>query len=385
MPRDSILGPDLHEKRLQAKRRLAKKLVKEKQAGFLEGLAAGWQGQSEEGLPANPETISGVLLGTVGRYAYEPVEAVQRLTRAMDKARQGRFENVNIARDVTLPLAEIGLMSSVVGKAPSGSLRTFAGRSAQRADDRALKRAQLLQAMGRPREQIWQETGWWEFAPGSGEWRFEIDDLGFDVSNLREGQAGRLADFVRHQKLFKEYPALREMRFEVRDLGKPSAQYFPGDRWQKPSITINPHRAKKASVLHEIQHAVQDAEGFQSGGQPGEIFSYASPKVQDIKRQQEKIIQYMKDNEISVLDDEYDMFNKRLGELEAQAERQARADSYRLLPGEAEARLTERRAQMGLNEKQKEPPWETMQKMLADEGLLEEGKTPEEILLSRER
>lgn len=58
-------------------------------------------------------------------------------------------------------------------------LYTFAGRNAKTADTAALSRAEDMAAKGLPREQIWNDTGW--FQGRDGKWRFEIDDSGASV------------------------------------------------------------------------------------------------------------------------------------------------------------------------------------------------------------
>ena len=142
----------------------------------------------------------------------------------------------------------------------------FAGPGAKTANKVNLMRAQEMHAKGTPREVIHKDTGW--FQGPDQKWRFEIDDSG---AKVKAGQ-GTLAQVLEHNALFDAYPALRKMPVDALPESQAAGSYLP--RYQNPfsrfveSLTGKPSSrvglvpsAGKGTVLHEVQHAVDDMEG----------------------------------------------------------------------------------------------------------------------------
>lgn len=206
---------------------------------------------------------------------------------------------------------------------PPSERFSYAGENANNADLDALAIAKEMQAAGVADETIRQETGW--FVGMDGKWRWEIDDskmkysqrgdLGFrernpgyaryrelldkanrhvlelsdeapteaeraELNRLSEIWRGtfqkpgritedalpqdRLADYLQHDELFEAYPQLRKTTLRFADLPDGiRGQYDPSQN----SITLDEslRRAPEDTLAHEIQHAIQNAEGFASG------------------------------------------------------------------------------------------------------------------------
>ena len=196
---------------------------------------------------------------------------------------------------------------------PEGGRYSFGGENAQRADLEALDRAQDMERRGVAMENIFRETGWYTGADGK--WRFEIDDSGMEYSRwgdmnrsdraeyarfrelegkfidgtiitqeeqtelrqlldqghgpgrAEEQQTLRLSDFVRHDELYQNYPQLRQAGLRFADLpGETYGSYNTGTN----TITLNSslRDAPEDTLVHEIQHAIQNAEGFAGGSSP---------------------------------------------------------------------------------------------------------------------
>jgi hypothetical protein len=64
---------------------------------------------------------------------------------------------------------------------PDADLGMFLGKKAKNADLKKLARANQMVAEGLPREEIWKETGWWE--KPDGQWAFEINDSAFNFQD----------------------------------------------------------------------------------------------------------------------------------------------------------------------------------------------------------
>ena len=73
--------------------------------------------------------------------------------------------------------------------------RIFAGPRADTANLSMLERAKRLSASGADKNQIWNETGWFQL--GDGQWRFEIDDR--DVGLRPPAESAAMADDMRQQ------------------------------------------------------------------------------------------------------------------------------------------------------------------------------------------
>ncbi len=76
---------------------------------------------------------------------------------------------------------------------------------------------------------------------------------------------GTLADYISHPELFANYPQLRDVRLEFRPMPGNTRGEFDGD-----TVTLNETLLTEPEdvLIHEIQHAIQRAEGFARGASP---------------------------------------------------------------------------------------------------------------------
>lgn len=197
---------------------------------------------------------------------------------------------------------------------------SYGGVNANTADQKTLARAQELQMQGEDDERVRKETGW--HTGMEGKLRFEIDDSkmkyhrGGDaafsrnhpdyaeyqklVDKMLTGSAeawkpedqerlqeldktwgreyGRLServesgnatleDVIDHEELFQAYPQLRSVRVEFKELPGNTQGYFSPSE-NKIALDSKLRSAPEATIIHEIQHAIQKAEGFASGASP---------------------------------------------------------------------------------------------------------------------
>lgn len=189
---------------------------------------------------------------------------------------------------------------------------TFGGTNAAQANLQALERAQAMEQQGVDAETIRRDTGW--FRGADQKWRFEIDDSAMEysrwadlqredrteyerfrelerkfISGTLTDQEGtelrqlidqghgtrrvekrgtlRLADYVKHDELYRNYPQLKKT-------GLVFAKLKEGTKGQYDSMmnTIvldeSLRGAPEDTLVHEIQHAVQEEEGFAGGASP---------------------------------------------------------------------------------------------------------------------
>lgn len=153
---------------------------------------------------------------------------------------------------------------------------TAAGIGARTADSAAPRRAEALEKSGTDNETIRQETGWYRGMDG--QWRFEIDDSKIKLRYEATAENGRetipnyttLGNLIDAPELFAAYPDMRNMDVVFQDLN--DGAYGAYNR-QFDSIDLS--RKLKSSqydlldtLTHEIQHAVQNREGFTRGTNP---------------------------------------------------------------------------------------------------------------------
>lgn len=170
-------------------------------------------------------------------------------------------EEIQTAIDVAMSFGT-GTMAGVKAKTMKGKLSD-------------LGLAQILEQAGEHPDVIWKRTG---FARGAeGRWRHEIDDSKaiFDKSwskAIDEGVDGieytvlsrPLPKILDHPELYKAYPELAKVRVSVDKNYEASGAVF-----NEFGITMGPKAAKEKGILmHEIQHWIQQYEGFAKGGSP---------------------------------------------------------------------------------------------------------------------
>lgn len=146
-----------------------------------------------------------------------------------------------------------------------GSVKySFAGANSENTDHSALDRAKEMQVQGMDNETIRQETGW--FRGMDGKWRYEIDDSKMEIAENLSNYM-RLGDMMQHEGLYAAYPDLADIDvvFQGLEAGI-NGSYNP----QFDSINLN-YKLKndpfglKDALIHELQHAIQNREGFTKG------------------------------------------------------------------------------------------------------------------------
>lgn len=163
-----------------------------------------------------------------------------------------------------------------------GTLFQFAGYKAKTADTLALGAALQFEKEGRDPEAIRQKTGW--FRGEDEQWRFEISDHDstLQTDRLRPiggtdlGFNGRLGEVLDHPRLYAAYPHLAQMPVSIAHserltkVGSYLSTYDNGTNLELPMITVQSNNLEKLhdTLLHEVQHAVQELEEFGQGSNP---------------------------------------------------------------------------------------------------------------------
>lgn len=159
------------------------------------------------------------------------------------------------------------LLTKIYGSAKSNSINSFAGEKALNASANKLSKAKAMLEKGADEVEIWQKTGW--FKDKDGAWKFEIGDSKARLNpNFKSG--GKLGELLEHEELFKAYPELKDIKIKkISDEGGEKLGYYDPN---KKEIAIN-NIGDKSTLMHEVQHAIQEIEGFAKGsGAKGENY-----------------------------------------------------------------------------------------------------------------
>lgn len=196
---------------------------------------------------------------------------------------------------------------------------SFAGENALNKDNEMLRKAKDMYNDFEDSETIRKETGW--HLGADGKWRFEIDDSQMEVftagdalfrkehpeyarlqelydkfwdegvsekeqkemesleemwgdeyarlhKRLESGNA-RLVDVIQHDVLFENYPQLENVKVKIENLAGANGAYVVNGyeiKIDKELFKSDYRKAKRnATLVHEIQHAIQDIEKFAKG------------------------------------------------------------------------------------------------------------------------
>lgn len=342
----------------------------------------------EEGLKAGanvffPAALTGGLMGGMGSMSANP--KVQK---------EAKDATVKFAKDV-----QSGKVVMPVGM-------MVAGEGASTADAIKLDEAKKMERKGAKRREIFDATGWWRGKDRK--WRFEISD---DQAEFNLGHKGApVGEFfdqayqgrkqipareaIDHPELMKAYDKTYNPDLSSEGMGLPGFIAAPfkntnGEYSENSDfVSINrslPKYQAKSTALHEIQHAIQQREGFARGGSPSDFYG----EIKELKHDADQAIQafnaQMSDNvklrdklkanrygdgvdtaqvdaRIKALADDYqDLMAKRdywtekypndIGEVAF--------EKYRALAGEVEARAVQARANMTPEERKAKPFWES--------------------------
>ena len=144
---------------------------------------------------------------------------------------------------------------------------SYAGKNSDTADHSLLAEAEELEAQGATSEEIRQQTGW--FKSYDGKRRYEIDDSKMVFLGAEVGKETTLGKVIKHDELFEAYPQLKKVKFIADSSMKGKADYDPeSDLIRYPAALVSGKNLDKEwskILIHEIQHAIQEIEGFAQG------------------------------------------------------------------------------------------------------------------------
>ena len=304
------------------------------------------------GVGSDLELPKGSLQGQVGAKKIGDVTKALALPGDIlsGKVQPGSVQEIERAADLAGIM--VGGPAPVASKLADGSLGSFAGVRAKTINKDNLYKAQEMEFTGAHPDDIWMQTG---FMRGSeSRWKYEISPEKSEISDvgtiLKQGKddsswtsvpaedvisvkpprltalkellkspdlpvekAYTLKDVLNHPELYEAYPHLKDisvrpfpesMSKEYRGMYSPSEQ----------SIFMSPAKPEefKSTLFHEIQHAIQEYEGFAKGGNPEQFLpdNFKSLK-KEFETVREDALKQIKDSGI-----DRDELNSLLGSIQ---------------------------------------------------------------------
>lgn len=228
----------------------------------------------------------------------------------------------------------------------------FIGKGAKTWNQAAADRALQMQKEGKSAREIWPATGTWVDTP-DGVLRQEISDHAAtgQFTHIPERGTNRLADrALVHPQIYDAYPKLNNIS-QIGLRGSKSGRFETiGD--QGMITATAPTESGVASIgAHEVQHAIQNIEGFARGGNLDSVKQLVADRKQ-LKSKFDSAVEQLKSSDDPIAKQnalqEMSFYGTRLGKL---PKVESADEAYRLLAGEAEARATQ--ARMNLTPEQR--------------------------------
>ena len=257
------------------------------------------------------DLISAIRSGDIGRRAIQgkpnTLNATRKTTQAAPVAAQApnKVPVPEAVPPTNLATDESEVPTELQGDA--GPDFSFVGGAAYSSDPVEGKRiadfrkaARKMEEDGRSNEEIRLATGWFR-NPYDNILRYEVSDenakLTQAFSDLEESEFFKeqknitLDQALDHPELFKAYPELKDIKV-IKQAG--FIDMFQGLQGSfnpdTNTVNITPYaKDPESTLIHEIQHWIQEKEGFASGGNEQSALKAASPKM--IKKALAKVME----------------------------------------------------------------------------------------------
>jgi hypothetical protein len=281
----------------------------------------------------------------------------------------------------------------------------FIGAGSKAFDKAMAFTATKLEKKGVSPQEIWKETG--TVRGPDGMWRQEISDKlttlkgqpykdvimgAYDRGVLKTGDQlykTNVEDVFSHNALKEAYPEVMNIETQMMRKGSDAkGSLSVGGKNQvlqvKEDLLAEPARS---TILHELQHAIQEKEGFGVGGNTDTMARLKSTiydKIGDLNSQMGSYVKAMDAStdplEKAALKQQYDVAMEERMKLVPFAQLEP-MDAYRALMGEAEARLTQTRRDLTPEQRKQYFPFEFQDKNVNPYGL----DIPPEMLIHLDR
>jgi hypothetical protein len=320
-------------------------------------------------LPLAPTSRVGQVAGEIGSFApMSPAEALQaaRVARKAAMAGGATLKQAGRIAGEELNAAMLGeRRGTLIGAVTPQPSFIFIGENSKSWNKGAEELALKMEKAGNTPEDIWTATG--TFRGPEGKLRQEISDKGAKITDdvfegIKANQEfkGSASQALTHPELYAAYPNVAKIESGL------FANATPEGSYHAPTDTIlagGPSTgAQRSAMLHELQHAIQQREGFIGGASPSGPYP-AGVRDQIIKDQFDQLKalnKYDPSNPYSspnVASDE-ELLKRAIRNTD-EIGGVGRMDAYRRSAGEAEARAVQKRMNMTDEERRAVFPYES--------------------------
>jgi hypothetical protein len=260
----------------------------------------------------------------------------------------------------------------------------FIGPSSPMFNKQMAFEATKLSKRGKTPQEIWQQTG--TVKGPDGQWRQEISD---DVSTMKgSGEFGKtimnayergrkktgdqlykttVDDVFFHNQLSEAYPELMKIETQMMPKGKTARGSLSGTsdgQILRMQETL-PSNDARSTMLHELQHGIQEREGFAVGGNTRDFAvmrAKALDQIGELNTRMSAIAKQLENKSLpkaqqDALRAQYDQAMEARQGLVSNASIDP-MQAYGNLMGEAEARLTQRRMNLKPQQRRQNFPFE---------------------------
>ena len=223
--------------------------------------------------------------------------------------------------------------------------------------------AEEMEKAGKDAKTIRMATGWERGADGK--WRYEVKDLSMLPAEQWIGKRNKkLSDIVENaDELFAAYPELANVKIKEGNGKTYGGMYSDGTitldtylakLWMKrlPDSLPRANKFMNETLIHEIQHYIQEKEGFAAGGNEGMILNKdAISEIDALISDSNKLAVQYNDMIAKGVYEGREEIKEKIISLRAKANAIKKknvigAEGYRSLAGEVEARNAEFRSNM---------------------------------------
>ena len=339
----------------------------------------------QENLPLPPQGPAQQMAGNVGSFVpLSPMEALQAARVARQVALAGGKVAKKGARLVgeELNAAMMGeRQGTMLGAITPQPRFIFVGESSKTWNKADATKAIEMEKAGAKPEDIWATTG--TFRGPEGKLRQEISDKASAITDdvfkgirANQGFKGSASQALTHPKLYEAYPNVAKIESGLFASATPEGSYHvPTDTILAGGPSTG---AQRSTMLHELQHAVQQREGFARGGNINEFAAgpMFDKTARDLTADLSQIVtggvsakplevlqglKYTDPKDIEPIIKKYGF--KNIDEVKSfiydENERRTPLGQYQRLAGEAEARAVQARRQMSPEELRATFPYES--------------------------
>lgn len=148
----------------------------------------------------------------------------------------------------------------------------------------------------------------------------------------------KLRDLFDYEDAYEAYPELKNYDVRIIDRESLNGSYYKGKFDIALGVSRIPARMR-AVLLHEIQHAIQEKEGFAAGGNPEMFMDF--DRIEYLERRRDELNQRINEGEEGLEDDLREVESELVDKREEEP-----YYNYRRLAGEVEARNVMKRRDM---------------------------------------